>query len=126
LTSIIVATGFAVFILLTFAAWRRYVWVAEKAPHEQADTCQYRLTDVFGGQQFVNVPHQKGIRWLTEVFSRSAEKFPHLTALQIPHTGESLTFAEARHPSGKRRRRRFSLPHRGQGPTAGIRADGGR
>ena len=39
-------------------------------------------------------PHQKGIRWLTEVFSRSAEKFPHLTALQIPHTGESLTFAE--------------------------------
>jgi non-ribosomal peptide synthetase component F len=42
----------------------------------------------------MNVPHQKGIRWLTEVFSRSAEKFPHLTALQIPHTGESLTFAE--------------------------------
>src|SRR5204863_4993894 len=25
---------------------------------------------------------------------RSAEKFPDLTALQIPHTGESLTFAE--------------------------------
>ena len=43
---------------------------------------------------FVNVPHQKGVRWLTEIFSRSAEKFPHLTALQIPHTGESLTFAE--------------------------------
>src|SRR5207248_9993261 len=46
------------------------------------------------GQQFLNVPHQKGVRWLTEVFSRSAEKFPHLTALQIPHTGESLTFDE--------------------------------
>ena len=52
------------------------------------------MTDVFDDQQFLNVPHQKGIRWLTEVFSRSAEKFPHLTALQIPHTGESLTFAE--------------------------------
>jgi non-ribosomal peptide synthetase-like protein len=93
LTSIF-ATGFAVFFLLTFAAWRRYLWVAEKAPHGQADTCQFSLTDVFGGQQFVNVPHQKGIRWLTEVFTRSAEKFPHLTALQLPHTGESLTFAE--------------------------------
>ena len=37
---------------------------------------------------------RKGIRWLTEVFSRSAEKYPNLTALQIPHSGESLTFAE--------------------------------
>ena len=60
----------------------------------QADTCPYSLTDVFGDSHLVNVPHQKGIRWLTEVFSRSAEKFPHLTALQIPHTGESLSFAE--------------------------------
>ena len=42
----------------------------------------------------VNVPHQKGVQWLTEVFSRSATRFPDLTALQIPHTGESLTFAE--------------------------------
>ena len=75
-------------------AWRRYLWAAEKVPHGQADTCQYTLTDVFGDRPFVKVPHQKGIRWLTEVFSRSAEKFPHLTALQIPHTGESLTFAE--------------------------------
>jgi non-ribosomal peptide synthetase component F len=93
LTSIF-ATGFAVLFLLIFAAWRRYVWVAEETPHAETDTCQYSLRDVFGAQQFVNVPHQKGIRWLTEVFSRSAERFPHLTALQVPHTGESLTFAE--------------------------------
>jgi amino acid adenylation domain-containing protein len=52
------------------------------------------LTDVFDGQELLNVPHQKGARWLTEVFSRSAQKFPHLTALQIPHSRESLTFAE--------------------------------
>ena len=84
----------AVFFALTYVAWRRYLWAAEKVPHGQPDTCQYTLTDVFGDRPFVNVPHQKGIRWLTEVFSRSAEKFPHLTALQIPHTGESLTFAE--------------------------------
>jgi len=85
-------TAVAVFIALTFVAWRRYRWAAEKMP--QVDTCPYSLTDVFGDSHLVNVPHQKGIRWLTEVFSRSAEKFPHLTALQIPHTGESLSFAE--------------------------------
>ena len=94
MAAIFVATALAVFFALTFVAWRRYLWAAEKVPHGQADTCQYTLTDVFGDRPLVNVPHQKGTRWLTEVFSRSAEKFPHLTALQIPHTGESLTFAE--------------------------------
>ncbi|MGA9053474.1 MAG: hypothetical protein WB422_19055, partial [Pseudolabrys sp.] len=89
---IFVTTAVAFFLVLTYAAWRRYLWAAEKVP--QADTCPYSLTDVFDDRQFLNVPHQKGIRWLTEVFSRSAEKFPHLTALQIPYTGESLTFAE--------------------------------
>jgi non-ribosomal peptide synthetase-like protein len=92
LAAIFVTTLFVVFVLLTFVAWRRYLWAAEKVP--QADTCPYSLTDVFGDRHLLNVPHQKGIRWLTEVFSRSAKKFPHLTALQIPHTGESLTFAE--------------------------------
>ena len=67
--------------------------MAEKVPSE-AGTCPYSLTDVFGDGHLVNVPHQKGVQWLNEVFSRSAKKFPHLTALQIPHTGESLTFAE--------------------------------
>ena len=94
MAAIFVTTAVAVFFGLTFVAWRRYLWAAEKLPHGQADTCQFTLTDVFGDRPLVNVPHQKGIRWLTEVFSRSAEKFPHLTALQIPHTGESLTFAE--------------------------------
>ena len=92
MAGIFVTTAVAVFFALTFVAWRRYRWAAEKVP--QADTCPYSLTDVFGDRHLVNVPHQKGIRWLTEVFSRSAEKFPHLTALQIPYAGESLTFAE--------------------------------
>jgi non-ribosomal peptide synthetase-like protein len=94
LAAIFATTVLAVFFALTFVAWRRYLWAAEKGPHEQANSCQYTLTDVFGDRPLVNVPHQKGVRWLTEVFSRSAEKFPNLTALQIPHTGESLTFAE--------------------------------
>jgi amino acid adenylation domain-containing protein len=90
----ILAAVFAVSFGLTFVAWRRYLWVAEKARHGREDTCAYSLTDVFGDRHLVNVPHQKGVQWLTEIFSRSARRFPDHTALQIPHTGESLTFAE--------------------------------
>ena len=92
MVAVFVTVIFAVFFALTYVAWRRYLWAAEKMP--RVDTCPYSLTDFFGDRPFANVPHQRGIKWLTEVFSRSAEKFPHLTALQIPHTGESLTFAE--------------------------------
>jgi non-ribosomal peptide synthetase component F len=83
-----------VFLGLTFVAWRRHLWVARKGRFEQENACPYSLTDVFGDNRLVNVPHQKGVQWLTEVFSRSATGFPDLTALQIPHTGQSLTFAE--------------------------------
>lgn len=85
---------FVVFFCLSFVAWRRYLWASEKLPSSQADTCPYSLTDVFGDNHLINVPHQKGAQWLTDIFSRSAEKFPDLPALQIPHTGESLTYAE--------------------------------
>ncbi len=92
MAGIIAASSFALLVALVFVAWRRYLWAAEAVP--EVDTCPYSLTDVFGDRHLVNVPHQKDIRWLTEVFSRSVERYPHLTALQIPHTGESLTFAE--------------------------------
>jgi len=92
LAAIIVITAVSAFIALTFVAWRRYLWAAKQDP--LADKSPYSLTDVFSEHHLANVPHQKGVRWLTEVFSRSAERFPHLPALQIPHTGESLTFAE--------------------------------
>ena len=84
----------SVFFVLSYVAWRRYLWAAEKVPHGEADTCEYSLTDVFGDRPYVNVPHQQGVLWLTDIFSRSARKFPQLIALQVPHTGESLTFAE--------------------------------
>jgi len=92
--AIILIAAFAVFFLLSYVAWRRYLWAAEKVPHGQADDCPYSLTDVFSDRHLVNVPHQQGVQWLTEIFSRTARKFPNLTALQIPHTGESLTFTE--------------------------------
>ncbi|MCC7252176.1 AMP-binding protein, partial [Hyphomicrobium sp.] len=80
------------FLVLAVLAWRQYLW-ASQAPREE-DTCPYSLTDVFGADHLVKVPHQTGVRWLTEVFSRSAARYPDLPALQIPHTGEELTFAE--------------------------------
>jgi non-ribosomal peptide synthetase-like protein len=58
------------------------------------DASPFGLTEGFDERSLVSVPHQKGVRWLTEVFARSAARFPDLTALQVPHTGESLTFAE--------------------------------
>ena len=84
----------AVFFVLTFLAWRQYLWAARKGAKDPRDTCPYSLTDVFGDSQYAKVPHQRGTRWLTEVFSRSTERFPDLPALHIPHTSETLTFAE--------------------------------
>ena len=84
----------AIFLALTFVAWRRYLWAAKVDPNAKTDTCPYSLTEFFSDRHLVNIPHQEGVEWLTEVFSRSAKRFPELTALQVPHTGESLTFAE--------------------------------
>ena len=81
----------AIVLVLTFVAWRMYRRGAAAAA---TDTSPFGLTDCFDERSLVSVPHQKGVRWLTEVFARSAERFPDLTALQVPHTGESLTFAE--------------------------------
>ncbi|MGB5212902.1 MAG: AMP-binding protein [Anderseniella sp.] len=94
MTALVSLAVFMVFFGLSFFAWRRYLWAARKAPPEQSDTCKFSLTDEFGDRHLVNAPHQEGIQWLTDVFSRSARKFPDFTALQIPHTGESLTYAE--------------------------------
>ena len=94
MAAIILLSAFVVFFTLTLVAWKRYLWAAEREPRRKLDTCKYSLTDVFGDRHLVNVPHQQGVAWLTEVFSRSASKFPGLTALHIPHTGESLSFAE--------------------------------
>ncbi|MGI9483831.1 MAG: AMP-binding protein [Hyphomicrobiales bacterium] len=82
------------FFALTYWAWIRYLWAAEEEVDRGAEVCPYSLTDVFGENHLLNVPHQVGIEWLSDVFSRSAAKYPDFTALQIPHTGEALTFAE--------------------------------
>ncbi|MFC1796763.1 AMP-binding protein, partial [Pseudomonadota bacterium] len=93
MTAMISVAVLAVFFILTFVAWRRYLRAAEREPGKE-DTCPYSLTEVFDDRYLVNVPHQAGSQWLSEVFSRTVRKYPDFTALQIPHTGESLTFAE--------------------------------
>ena len=94
MTGPILAAVFVVFLGLTFLAWRQYLSVAREPRRRQEDTCPYSLTDVSGDRPPVSVPHQEGVQWLSEIFSRSAKRFPDHTALQIPHTGETLTFAE--------------------------------
>ena len=84
----------AAFLLLGYIAWRRYLWASETVTDVLADTCPYSLTDRFGDHHLVNAPHQGGAQWLTDIFSRTARKFPNLTALQVPHTGVSLTYRE--------------------------------
>jgi len=70
------AAVFGAILGLTFAAWRRYLQVARETRNGQEDTCEYSLTDVFGDRHLVNAPHQRGVQWLTEIFSRSAGRFP--------------------------------------------------
>ncbi|MEM9027562.1 MAG: AMP-binding protein [Pseudomonadota bacterium] len=90
-----VALGIVMLVLsLAFIAWRRYYWASEQGPHTAEDTCEYSIAEAFPDDGVINVPHQKGVRWLTDVFSRSVARYPNLTALQVPHTGETLTFAE--------------------------------
>lgn len=86
------ATILAGVLVLTLLAWRQYLWAGKTARHE--DACPYSLTDIFGDNHLAKIPHQKGARWLTDVFSRSAARYPDLPALQVPHTGEHLTYAE--------------------------------
>jgi non-ribosomal peptide synthetase-like protein len=94
MTGSALAAVVALFLGLTFAAWRRYLWVSRKDSLEQEDRSPFSLTDVFADPRLRKVPHQEGARFLTEIFSRSAERFPEHVALQIPHSGESLTFTE--------------------------------
>ena len=74
------------------AAWVRYRQVV-------ADNASSPSTDPTLTQSYPSAPwgthrHQQGARWLHEIFERSAAQFPALTALSVPETGVSLTYAE--------------------------------
>ncbi len=91
---VILATIAAGFLALTYFAWRRYVRIARSPADGATDHSEYSVTEAFGQSHLLNTPHQRGARWLTDIFDRSAQRFADHVALQIPHTGEALTYAE--------------------------------
>ena len=92
--AVLAGSVFALLLVTIYLAWRQYLWASQPGPDQQLDQCPYSLTDRFGQNSFLNITHQRGVRWLTEIFSRSAARYPNHIALQIPHTGEALTYAE--------------------------------
>lgn len=101
MTGILLAAIAATVLLASYLAWRRYLDIASSASDGATDTCPYSVTEVFGDAHLKNVPHQKDVRWLSEVFSRSAQRFPDHVALQVPHTGEAMTYSELDREAGK-------------------------
>ena len=80
------------FPLLLTAAWLRYCAIAagsaEPLPPKTV-LSQPAPRDPWGSHH-----HQMGARWLHDIFERSAARFPDLTALTVPESGESLSYAE--------------------------------
>ena len=74
------------------AAWVRYRSVV--ADEQTAPSPSLTLTQPLPRHSWGTHRHQRGARWLHEIFERSAERFPELTALSVPDTGESLTYAQ--------------------------------
>ena len=81
-------------LLASLITWRRYVTGRSQGAGDRPDHCAYSLTDCFSDRHLHSVPHQKGVSWLHEVFERSAKRFPRHVALQIPSSGQRLTYAE--------------------------------
>ena len=74
------------------AAWVRYRQVV--ADNASSPSTYPTLTQSYPATPWGTHRHQQGVRWLHEIFERSAAQFPALTALSVPETGESLTYAE--------------------------------
>ena len=94
MTAVIPLAVVLVLLLLTVAAWWRYRSVLIASRRARGDESRFSLTDRFGDRHRFNAPHQEGVTWLWEVFSRSAQRFPDYPALEVPHTGERLTYAQ--------------------------------
>ena len=74
------------------AAWIRYRQVV--ADNAYSPSQERTLTQSYPSTPWGIHRHQQGARWLHEVFERSAAQYPEFTALSVPETGESLTYAE--------------------------------
>ena len=81
------------FLGVTTLAWWRYCQVLRTTePAEPADA--HILAGVPAADPWLRADHQRGVAWLHEIFERSAQRYPNFTALQVPATGEVLSYGE--------------------------------
>ena len=76
---------------LSSLAWWRYRRVLENtkpSPSSDLRCLKCEPTD----DLWVRADHQKGVTWLHEIFERSAARYPSFTALQVPATGEQISY----------------------------------
>lgn len=77
-------------------AWWRYCRVLQDIKTSPpADL--YCLKDEPSGDLWIRTKHQNGVQWLHEVFERSALRYPSFIALQIPATGEQISYQALNH-----------------------------
>ena len=84
--------GVLVLVLaLLFAAWRRYLYIHRRRvpPTDSVGLIEPESIRPWGDHS-----HQGDVRWLHEIFERSAQRYPNFPALSVPVTGETLTFVE--------------------------------
>jgi non-ribosomal peptide synthetase component F len=77
--------------ICVFGAWLKYRWIHRPQPDPEKTVA---LTDVEGPRPWGSHVHQSGVRWLHEIFERSAKIFPSLPALTVHATGHTLTYAQ--------------------------------
>jgi amino acid adenylation domain-containing protein len=76
---------------LSSLAWWRYRRVLENtkpSPSSDLRCLKCEPTD----DLWVRADHQNGVTWLHEIFERSAARYPSFTALQVPATGEQISY----------------------------------
>jgi len=76
---------------LSSLAWWRYCRVLENtkpSPSSDLHCLKCEPTD----DLWVRADHQNGVTWLHEIFERSAARYPSFTALQVPATGEQISY----------------------------------
>jgi len=74
------------------AAWIRYRFVVKRGAATSIE--KPFLSQPTPPRPWGAHSHQQGVRWLHEIFERSAQRFPQLPALSVPERGEVLTYAE--------------------------------
>jgi len=89
------AAFLALVAALSTLAWWQYCRIARDAQRQPRGDDGPRLTDRFSARaRPPHSPFNPRVRWLHQVFERSADALPEHPALSVPHSGERLSYAE--------------------------------